>query len=260
MQVDVVRVFTRGTVGGNHLGIVDHLLDDAAMQAVATEVGYSETIFLDPDAPEPAVRIFTPATELPFAGHPLVGVTWWLARRGRRPARLVTGVGPVAIAASDDGAEVRTTLGQPVSERVPPPVGLPVDASCAVVSMPLPYVVCDVGTPEAVSAVVPDPAWEHVHVHAFEDDHTVRARFLAGGLGVTEDPATGSAAVALAARLSAGGHDAGRLTILQGEEMGHPSRIDMAWSDGTVTIGGTVVAEDPRQIRRPTGPVRTSST
>lgn len=258
MQVDVVRVFTRGTEGGNHLGIVDQVLATAEMQSIASDVGYSETIFLDQSEPEPTVRIFTPRTELLFAGHPLVGVTWWLAQRGREPSTLMTGVGRVRIRADRERARVEAELGQAVAEGVAPPEGLGVTASCAVVEMPLPYILCEVGDPGAVAEVAADPAWEHVYVYARGADDRVRARFFAGGLGVTEDPATGSAAVALAARFDAAGERTGRLLIDQGEEMGHPSRIELAWSGGTATLAGTVVADDPLQIRRQPGPMRTS--
>ena len=72
--VRVLRVFTRDGAGGNPLGVHDGILGDNEMQAVAAELGYSETVFLgDPlDGVVPA-RIFTPSYEMPFAGHPLVG-------------------------------------------------------------------------------------------------------------------------------------------------------------------------------------------
>lgn len=244
MDVDVVRVFTRGTEGGNHLGIVPRTLDVARMQEIARAVGFSETIFLDPDAPEPSVRIFTPANELPFAGHPLVGATWWLARRGRRPTTVLTAVGPVAVRATDDAAEVTAALGQPV-RRGDPPAGLEHAEDVAVVEMPVPYVLCRLVSPEDVAAVRVDPTWGHVYVYADSGDGPVRARFLAGGSGIVEDPATGSAAVALAARLVSDGEAAGRRRIAQGEEIGHPSIIDLAWGEGSATLTGTVVAEPP---------------
>lgn len=71
----------------------------------------------------------------------------------------------------------------------------------------------------------------------------VKARFFAGGLGVVEDPATGSAAVALAAALSKRGMAEGAVTIHQGDEVGAPSTIHMEWSPGYVTIGGSVVRD-----------------
>ena len=81
----VLRVFTRGDEGGNHLGVVTDAtsLTAESMQAIALELGYSETIFLEWEEGEiPRVRIFTPGAELPFAGHPLVGMAWMLGKLG----------------------------------------------------------------------------------------------------------------------------------------------------------------------------------
>lgn len=87
LQVDV---FTRRRFGGNQLAIVLDAegLSDAEMQAIAREMNYSETTFVLPaQTPEALcrVRIFTPVAELPFAGHPVVGTAWVLAREGRLP-------------------------------------------------------------------------------------------------------------------------------------------------------------------------------
>src|SRR5512139_2252005 len=100
IDVTVLRVFTDPDGNyGNPLGVVDAVsVDPGDRQRIATELGYSETIFVD--LPEPGTstaraRIFTPAVELPFAGHPTVGVSWWLRARGtpihtlRVPAGLV---------------------------------------------------------------------------------------------------------------------------------------------------------------------------
>ena len=76
----------------------------------------------------------------------------------------------------------------------------------------------------------------------------VRARFFAPASGVDEDPATGSAAVALAAALAARGEVAGQVTIEQGEEMGHPSRIELVWDATTASIGGTVRHDEVRVL------------
>ena len=75
----IVRVFTRNGVGGNHLGVV---LDSSGlrtvdMQKIASGLGFSETVFLE-GGDALGVRIFTPGREMPFAGHPLVGMTWVL--------------------------------------------------------------------------------------------------------------------------------------------------------------------------------------
>ena len=77
----VLRVFTAGGEGGNHLGVVVDVtgLDDGTMQEIAADLRFSETIFIDWNrGAVPAVRIFTPVAELPFAGHPLVGAAWVL--------------------------------------------------------------------------------------------------------------------------------------------------------------------------------------
>ena len=81
----VLSVFTRDGAGGNPLGVITDVtgLDGAAMQAIATELGFSETVFLDSTRPGvPQARIFTPAAEIPFAGHPLVGAGWVLGAMG----------------------------------------------------------------------------------------------------------------------------------------------------------------------------------
>ena len=80
------------------------------MQAIAADLGFSETIFVDwvdPGAP-PSVRIFTPANEMPFAGHPLVGCAWTLAKLGPGSGNvIVTPVGPVDFTVDGDAGTVR---------------------------------------------------------------------------------------------------------------------------------------------------------
>src|SRR5262245_10709353 len=106
--VRVLRVFTRDGAGGNLLGVHDGLLDDHEMQAIAATLGYSETVFLgEPEAGVTPVRIFTPANELPFAGHPLVGATYHAANAGEAVS-LRCGIGVVTghRAASGDTAAI----------------------------------------------------------------------------------------------------------------------------------------------------------
>jgi PhzF family phenazine biosynthesis protein len=88
-DLEIVRVFTApdGT-WGNPLGV---FLDGSAVpeeerQSVATELGFSETVFVD-DLQRGEMRIFTPAVELPLAGHPLVGTAWLQGVADRRPRR-----------------------------------------------------------------------------------------------------------------------------------------------------------------------------
>ncbi len=102
IEVSVVRVFTdENGKHGNPLGIVDaSTVAESDRQAVAKELDYSETIFIDvPDygASRARVQIFTPAVELPFAGHPTVGATWWLGEQGRRVTALDVPAGSVDV-------------------------------------------------------------------------------------------------------------------------------------------------------------------
>jgi trans-2,3-dihydro-3-hydroxyanthranilate isomerase len=87
-----------------------------------------------------------------------------------------------------------------------------------------------------------------VYLYAFESPGSVRARFFAPGHGVFEDPATGSAAVALAAAQRATSRMRGRLHINQGSEIGHPSMIELTWNDDRANIGGSVRKDEVRWL------------
>ena len=246
--VRVVRVFTRDGVGGNLLGIHEGILDDAEMQALATALGYSETVFLDGsvDGVTPT-RIFTPGQELPFAGHPLVGTTWHVAEPGGTVG-LRCGIGVVTGSRAEDGdASIEVAYLAPV-EEVDPPLGA---TGAWIARMPLPYEVHRLAFPDAVAAYRPPDQPEHRLVWApgdDGDDDVVRARFFAFGVGVPEDPATGSAAVALAAVQRFLGRPQGAVTIHQGSEMGYPSRINLTWTPEITVVGGSVVDEGRRTV------------
>ncbi len=94
VQLDV---FTSKPFGGNQLAVFQDAqsLSDAEMQSIAREMNYSESTFITPASDPKAlcrVRIFTPATELPFAGHPVVGTTWALAYLGSNSGRRLAGL------------------------------------------------------------------------------------------------------------------------------------------------------------------------
>ncbi len=252
---DVVRVFTKGDTGGNLLGVVTDLggLDAASMQAIATYLGYSETIFIDAGEPRP-VRIFTPATELPFAGHPLVGAAWSLGGSGS----MVCGIGEAPFTADDDGSAVVLPMSRDVERadagEIAAIASLPPPERAWWARMPIPYLLVEVADSGTVAAARPDiaalaatEAGEATLLFA-RAGGSVRARFFAPGLGVDEDPATGSAAVALASVLIDEGEATGSLIIDQGTEIGHPSRIGVSWSDGRVTLRGSVRPEASRQV------------
>ena len=252
----VLRVFTRNGSGGNPLGVVTDILglDDDKMQQIATDLAFSETIFLSWfEGPMPKARIFTPTTEIPFAGHPLVGAAWLLLNLGPvDPGGIECSVGPVKIRQVDETTWIDGSGDQPVQAMSPDfaPDLVPLD--CAQVLMPTPYLVVQVGTPAEVAALTSPMATGlgDVYVWAWaEEGESVRARFFAPDFGIPEDPATGSAAVALAARLRNLGHGQGSLKIDQGEEIGHPSCINLEWNPNGTSIGGTVARDEVRFLK-----------
>lgn len=257
--VRVLRVFTRDGGGGNHLGVVTDLadLDDTRMQEIATDLGFSETIFFDMAAKPPAVRIFTPGMELAFAGHPLVGAAWVLLREGPGAKTIRCGIGDVGIRLDGEFAWVDAPMTPANAQQddfaVAIRVGVEDAAAAWRVAMPLDYRLVEATNPAAVAVAEPDtsalaPADGLTLFH--REGSKVRMRFFIPAAGINEDPATGSAAVALATVWAAFGEPSGQVTIDQGEEMGYPSRIELRWSGGTASIGGTVVEDDARMLAR----------
>lgn len=225
-------VFTRDGAGGNPLAVIDHSLVPAGRwQETAARIGYSETVFLEPTDP-PTVHIYTPERRLPFAGHPLVGVASLVP-----DAELIRfDAGWAAILRAGEEWGVTVTSAGAVHDIAVPSFGI----SARMVEMPLEYVVVEAASPDTVAKL--DPAdvaeFEEIYVWAWEEPGvSVRARFFAPGAGVSEDAATGSAAVALARVLDA---PEGRLTVHQGQELGRPSRIRLAWKGDRVSIAGAV--------------------
>jgi trans-2,3-dihydro-3-hydroxyanthranilate isomerase len=248
------------------------------MQSMAREFNLSETTFVLPPTSADATyraRIFTPAAELPFAGHPSVGTAWLLHALGRYDAGTVVqecGVGLLPIDVTADGATL--TGGAPsVSEEVP----------AAEVAQALGFGQLDhVGTAvrwcgcgidfgylhvrdESLADAAPDlarlAALGNAGVCAFSFvDGRAHARVFAAGLGVPEDPATGSAALGLGVFLVASGLLPGDGTssfdIRQGEEIGRPSllSVQVTAAGGRVeraTVTGAVVAVAQGRISPP---------
>ena len=245
----MLSVFTRDGTGGNPLGVITDVtdLDDSDMQSIATDLGFSESVFIDwRDEGVPRVRIFTPARELPFAGHPLVGAAWLLMNLGPGgPDRLETAVGTISFHQEDDVTWVTAPGSQPVSAGQ--------DSNRWAVEMPLEYLVTRLDSPAAVSALEPElrSGIGDFYFWAWEQEgppRQVRARFFSPDSGITEDAATGSAAVALAAVMRHLGEPSGELVIHQGEEMGSPSRILLSWDEGSTRIGGGVTRTEVRQL------------
>ena len=249
----VLRVFTKDGEGGNHLGVVPDVtgLTRDGMQSIAADLGFSETVFLDwREGGNPTARIFTPARELPFAGHPLVGAAWVLTRIGPGgPDCIECQVGDVSIENIGDATWIQPPFGQPVSSVSGEFGGGTTQIHASEVAMPLPYRVIELVSPDEVSAAVPTGTEEMVYVWAWEEpDSRIRSRFFAGGHGIVEDPATGSAAVAFAASMTARGITSGEVVIHQGAEIGHPSEIYLTWDGPHVRLGGRVAHDEVRVL------------
>lgn len=259
-------VFTDRAFGGNPLAVVldGRRLTGGEMQAIAAEFKYSETTFLLPPAESRAtarVRIFTPSRELPFAGHPNVGTGFVVAGLGQLFDRPVgetlffeetAGLVPVSII-REKGAVVGAILTAPqplsVGRTVAPEiaaecVGLTADdieagaGAPVIASVGLPFLFVELKSREALAKCRPEAAAFALHlpalgtdaIHLFVRDGTrIDARmFSAGGRIVIEDPATGSANLALVALLAermAAPDATLALEITQGVEMGRRSLL-----------------------------------
>jgi trans-2,3-dihydro-3-hydroxyanthranilate isomerase len=254
LRYDVVDVFTDRPFAGNPLAVVHGGgdLSTAQMQLIAAEFGLSETAFpLPPTGPaaDYRLRIFTPARELPFAGHPSVGAAWVLARdrvieTGDVVQECGAGLLPVTVDAHGaqvaggrpelgpdrDGAELAVAVGLQPSD-------LDQDLRAGVAAAGVPYGFLPV-RPDAVARAVPEPAALRaltagligLVVVAFDRDAwRAHLRMFAPEVGVVEDPATGSAAVALGVFLAGRGVLAADgqsgFTVAQGAELGRPSQL-----------------------------------
>jgi predicted PhzF superfamily epimerase YddE/YHI9 len=227
MAIDatVLRVFTDPDGKfGNPLGVVDaSTVDPSDHQRIATQLGYSETVFIDvPEhgASTAKARIHTPATELPFAGHPTVGASWWLRDRGTPVHTLHVPAGIVQVTYEDDLTAVSAR-----SEWAPE------------------FAIYDLESTDVLFAADPDDYPDDIQNYLWtwsdREQGVLRSRMFAANLGVPEDEATGAAAVRITDYLSRD------LTIVQGKG----SVIHTEWSpEGWVRIAGRVVNDGIKQI------------
>ena len=260
LRYEVVDVFTDRPYGGNPLAVVLDAdgLTPAAMQAVAREFNLSETVFVsrpvNADAGY-AVRIFTPTTEIPFAGHPTIGAAATLVRLGRAPAGRVVqecGRGQVPVEVSDGGDHASLEMGGAhlSHELDPGPLLAAAGLIAADLAGPAPREAgCGMAFPflpvrrEAVTRAVnnPQPGVSHLAVFAWDAAaRTAHLRAFLPGFGVAEDAASGSAVLGLgvwlvrAGLLPADGVSAYR--VRQGAELLRPSLLE-----GAVTVRGGAV-------------------
>lgn len=255
-------VFTDRRFSGNPLAVVMDAddLSTANMQCIAREFNLSETVFVQRPTLAGAdvrVRIFTPAAEVPFAGHPSVGTACLLAELdhldtddGRIVLQEEVGLVRLGLRKKDDApyfaelsvAQLPRFSDAPDAASVAPVLGLEADDIAAEGPLfsgcGLDYLLVPLRSPELLAAITLDALQmqslltgavaQMVLVYARGYEGEMRARMFAPALGVPEDPATGSAAVALAGRLANDASEQdGRFqwTIHQGLEMGRPSRL-----------------------------------
>lgn len=284
LEFETCDVFTATRFGGNPLALVYGAdgLETAALAAIAREFNLSETVFVLPPEREPAdvrLRIFTPALELPFAGHPNVGAAVMIARRighegdqlileqpaGHVAAWLTRGAGGLPVAAEIE-APRPLTLGA-VLDRAAiaacaalPPEAIHVNAHPPILAgCGAPFAIAEVEDVAVLATATPDilamrrcfdllpspPVGLLLHTPLGVGRR--RARMFAPLNGVVEDPATGSANVALAGLLlQLAGGSALALEVEQGEDIGRPSLLVLAARrevDGSirVRVGGGVV-------------------
>lgn len=283
MRFVTLDVFTERRFSGNPLAVVFAAqgLDTAAMQAIAREFNLSETVFVLPPAESrhrAALRIFTPAAELPFAGHPTIGTAVLLAledpaQGDARAFGLEEAVGTIPCVAEifpdRSGGRARFKLpllpdylGEgPEPETLASLLGLkPADIGHekhrpSRHGVGPTFTCVPVATPDALDAARPAAAPEAqdgLYLYAPDPEgigRSWRVRMFAPHLGIDEDPATGAAAAAFAGvlmRFEALGEGTHDIAIRQGQAMGRPSAIDLqltieAGALRSVEIGGAAV-------------------
>jgi trans-2,3-dihydro-3-hydroxyanthranilate isomerase len=267
-QYVVADVFTSTPLEGNPVAVLTDArgLPPTRMQQITREFNLSETVFVLPaeEGSDARVRIFTPAAELPFAGHPVLGTAYVLSSAGgQQTVRLETGAGVIRIDLTrEDGQIVSGRMRQPIPKWVPYDRTGELLAALGVKSAELPveayrngpqHVYVALASEQDVAAVQPDLgalgrlAAMGAVCFAGTGRHW-KARNFAPGLGVPEDPATGSAAGPLAVHLARHGRIAfgQEIEISQGAEIGRPSTLyARATGDGdridSVEVAGAAV-------------------
>jgi trans-2,3-dihydro-3-hydroxyanthranilate isomerase len=265
----VCDVFTDRPLAGNQLAVFTDArdMDEALFQPLAREINFSETVFVLPAEGEghARIRIFTPAAELPFAGHPTLGTAFVLAGAlSLDEIRLETGVGVVPVRLEREGPKiVFGRMEQPLPTVEPYEHEAELLAALGVERSELPVELYDNGlrfvyvtlaSEEAVAALRPNlnqlgelPAVLGINCIAGSGTRWKTRMFAPGG-GVAEDPATGSAAGPLAFHVARHGRSefGQEIEISQGAEVGRPSTL-YARVEGTpdraerVEVGGSAV-------------------
>ena len=289
LEYQLLDVFSDRQFGGNQLAVFLEPPPDlppAAMQKIARELNLSETTFLFPPsdrANDYRLRIFTPAVELPMAGHPTIGSAYALAHKGllgpindRHEIVFEEGVGPISVSIESDadGRPATIWMRQPlprfmaiIEDRpaIAEMLGLAerdlADAPLQALSSGLPFLYVPLASLDAVQRAQLDlGAWrqrlaggpaQNIFITSAETIYpgsSAHSRMFAPALGVSEDPATGSASGPLCLYLLRYGLAQGdEMTAEQGFQMGRPSiiRMRIQRADGQIRsleVGGRCVS------------------
>jgi trans-2,3-dihydro-3-hydroxyanthranilate isomerase len=274
MRAVLLDVFTDRPLTGNQLAVFVDGADvpEAIRQDVAREVGFSETVFVDPPshptAGDARIRIFTPEAELPFAGHPVLGTAVALAaHRGLPGGSVVTlecGIGPVPVELDEQGSGGWMRQPLPSWQAWPDVPGLlgALGVEAARLAAPIDvydngprHLVVAVDDPAIVRAATPDlgslariAGTTGSSLCSITGDGAAVTRMFVPGLGIAEDPATGSAAGPVGVHLLRHGllPPGSLLTLTQGVEINRPSTL-LVRVEGrpdavaAVGVGGTAV-------------------
>ena len=256
-------VFTDVPFAGNQLAVFTDArgIPEEQLQPLAREINFAETVFVYPAAGEghALIRIFTPAQELPFAGHPVLGTAFVLGGPLQLDELwLETGRGIVPVRLERDGSRiVFGWMSQPAASIAPfgktdellAALGVRSELPVELYDNGVPHVYVALGSEDEVAALRPDPGrlreFDVVGVNCFAGRGLRwKTRMFAPGAGVAEDPATGSAAGPLALHLAR--HEriefGQEIEISQGAEIGRPSTLHaVARSAEEIEVGGAAV-------------------
>ena len=265
----IVDVFSKRPLAGNQLAVFTNAepIPEHLLQPLAKEIGFSETVFCYPAEAEGHVRIriFTPASELPFAGHPTLGTAFVLAapmQLGSIGLETGSGLVTVELERGGSGRILFGRMSQPLPRVEPFARAAELLAALGLERSELPVELYDNGvahvfvaldSEERVAALAPDSkalaAFGSIGVNCFAGaGEKWKTRCFVSGLGISEDPATGSAAGPLALHLARHGAVSfgEEIEIRQGEEIGRPSFL-YASAHGTseavlrIEVGGCAV-------------------
>ena len=265
----IVNVFTRGgALTGNPLCVFEdgRGLDDAAMQALARQFNLSETTFILPSRPATArVRIFTPAYEMAFAGHPTLGTAHVVrSLQGAGDAlKLEMKAGIIPVSAKGDRwtlqanaprwravaktrGELASILGLALSDIADAPLWMNAGNEQLLVPVKSAEAVRRANPrADAFSRLASEDGHSTAYVFADEGDAAARVVsrfFFPNGAAILEDPATGSACANLGGWFCATrpGTDI-RRTVSQGDEVQRPSTLYLDVNSGVVFVGGDVI-------------------